>query len=237
MRTFATFVLASLTVSFTLTGCAVFDPTPEPRLSDAASNWFATQEALRASEEAPTATPASPVYSGTEAMAADLYDCIQVNDDFRQVFERNSVFGGVYDAGLTHEDAEVLTEVMLRNREFFVASYGTATSLDPIQGATLRDELQACEDSVSGPREKRYLTASELMASDLFDCLHGNTEFRQAFRKGYIQSVSSFMTGEDAVLMADIVLGSRESFVSTISQASRLDPVVASAYEDLLEEC
>ena len=99
----------------------------------------------------PTATPAptpAPTPGFTpgeiEVVAGNLYDCVQGNPDFKQIFVEAAVLG-VATEGVTQESAEYLVELMLSSREFFMLSFEEVAADDPLFVADMELLIEWCQ--------------------------------------------------------------------------------------------
>ena len=108
---------------------------------------------------APTATPApTPLPTATpipapapgftpgevKVIAGNMYDCVQENPEFKQIFVDAAVWG-VTTGGVTQESAAYLVELMLSSREIFILSFEGVAADDPLFVADMELLIEWCQ--------------------------------------------------------------------------------------------
>ena len=93
----------------------------------------------------PTPAPTAGFTPGEiEVVAGNLYDCVEGNPDFKQIFVDAAVLG-VATEGVTQESAEYLVELMLSSREFFRLSFEEVAADDPLFVADMELLIEWCQ--------------------------------------------------------------------------------------------
>ena len=136
------------TVAARVAGTAAALPTATPTLVPTATATVAPT-ATPAPTPLPTATPIPAPAAGftpgeIEVVAGNLYDCVQGNPDFKQIFVEAAVLG-VATEGVTQESAEYLVELMLSSREFFMLSFEEVAADDPLFVADMELLIDWCQ--------------------------------------------------------------------------------------------
>ncbi len=170
-------------------------------------------------------------------VAGELYDCVQVNEGYRELFKQGAVFGGTIE-GFTEELAADLTEYMLSNREFFVKSYTELIAEEPSMLDLLRLSLDACTSSINEQVDPEDRTLAEFLVGDLFDCLQENEAYMQEYRREYAAAAAELLPMEEATALAELMVSSREFFISAHIQGGVLDdPDLVAELGYSLAEC
>ena len=80
----------------------------------------------------------------TDALAGDLYDCIQDNEEYKQLFTEE--MGDPSTKGMTKEEAMAGVEIMLASRESFIVTFRLVaeTTGDPLFDEFLEFMLDEC---------------------------------------------------------------------------------------------
>ena len=188
----------------------------------------------------PTATPyptpgGNPTQDEIADMAGRLYDCIQVNDEFRRIYEHSAAYGATAE-GMTQDAAEDLAALMLSSREFFILAFQEVVTQDPSMGYTLSTEMDWCLDTLHGQASETV--EPNPIIGKIYDCLQENREMREVFQEGAVVGViAEGLTREAAEELVASILSNRGFFILSFEEAQKLDPSVLSDMESMLAEC
>ena len=160
-----------------------------------------------------------------------LFECIQESQEFR-VFYGLSSRDSMIAEGIVVEEAEAWVRDMLSDRNFFQLTYKTATAGDPYFGDLLNLELEACQAALSGQS-----LAPNTVASDLYDCLQDNEEYKENFLLDTANNPVAGMSKEEARAGAEAILASRDLFVLSMTLAVEGDYWIALSFPVLVAEC
>ena len=136
------------TVAARVAGTAAALPTATPAPTPTATpapTVAPTATPVPTATPAPTPAPTAGFTPGEiEVVAGNLYDCVQGNPDFKQIFVEAAVLG-VATEGVTQESAEYLVELMLSSREFFRLSFEEVAADDPLFVADMELLIEWCQ--------------------------------------------------------------------------------------------
>ncbi len=150
-----------------------------------------------------TATP-TPIDADAEVLVGRLYDCMQVNDEFREDFEKGFEDGFVLGASvgeMTRDAAANYAERMLSSRENFMSAYQLAVDENPSMRGLFQAQLEFCEATTPTLRPTSTPTpidaAAEFLAGRLYDCMQVNDGFREGL---YLSTLPMHADLEDVAL-------------------------------------
>ena len=136
------------TVAARVAGTAAALPTATPAPTPTATpapTVAPTATPVPTATPAPTPAPTAGFTPGEiEVVAGNLYDCVQGNPDFKQIFVEAAVLG-VATEGVAQESAEYLVELMLSSREFFRLSFEEVAADDPLFVADMELLIEWCQ--------------------------------------------------------------------------------------------
>lgn len=153
-----------------------------------------------------------------DTLAGQLFDCLQDNHEYRQVFEQAAAFGAMAE-GATQGEAEAVVHLMLSSREFLRLSYQEAIS----QGSTTEDildlEVRGCEASTMAQMPLEL--ESNVLARQFYDCLDTN----EAFKEYYKQNLLAFFVSQGATPLessaaTEFMFSSSDAFLMTLQEIS-----------------
>ena len=95
-------------------------------------------------ETASTRTPSN--YSTTDALAGDLYDCIQENEEYKKIFREEMGSGSTEE--FTKEESMAWVEIMLASKDSFIITVRVVaeTTEDPLFDEYLEFMLDECQN-------------------------------------------------------------------------------------------
>lgn len=188
----------------------------------------------------PTPTPyptpgGNPSQDEVADMAGRLFDCIQVNEEFKVIYEQSAAYGATTE-GMTRDASEDLVTLMLSSREFFILAFQELINEDPSMGLSLSTEMNWCLDTLHG--QVTETVEPNHLFSDVYDCLQEDSEMRDIFQEGAVLGViAEGLTREAAEDLVALLLSNREFFVLSFMEAQRQDPSILSDIESMVADC
>ena len=228
-------------VQRTLESESAINATVEARVLKAATTSpaataFPTQRQTPTPLPTPYPTPGgNPTQDEIAEMAGRLYDCIQVNDEFKIVYGQSAAYGATTE-GMTQDDADDLVALMLSSRGFFILAFQEAIAQDPSLGYILTTEMNWCQDTLHGQASETV--EPNPIFGELYDCLQENPNLRDVFQEGAVMGViAEGLTRDASEDLVILLLSSREFFILSFAEAERLDPSIAPDLESMVADC
>ena len=196
-----------------------------------------TLELLRLELQACETTIADQIQvsAETDTLAGQLFDCLQVNHGYRQVFEQAAAFGAITE-GATQDEAGAVVQFMLSSKEFFQLSYKEAIAQHKLTPDLLRLELQACETTTTDQQQASQET--DIAAGRLYDCLQVNQRYRQFFDQGAVVVLTTEgLTQEEAGYFLEYMMSDKETFLVAYSEAVGFNSPTGDLLLEATEQC
>ena len=175
----------------------------------------------------PTFVATPPAYSvdpgDIEQAVTALYDCIQSNEQFKELF----IQGALLEAeGLQPETARSLAEFMLSDRDLFISLMLDGIETDPEFGVlitTLGKGLSGLckteiQDANTGDETGMAVEEAETVMSDFFDCLQENENAQALFFQKMKERNESYAT------LLEFLLRDKKTFTALLSTYAVDDP-------------